>query len=205
MRNRATDGTKISTSLSITKNTVRTSRRADRLFSSTIALASAKLRQQPDEPARARREQSGSIKASRGPLPRFAACGIGHDQVGQRANLEPLGNRQGPRQDQIARSGPQDRGTYNKTILPCHDLDETSGLPLGLCAVVLGKAPAQHTRSGSVVACCSFTEPNMGEFRVGVGDPRQRAIIYAGWQSEQRVPDHNSGVIKRNVRELRPA
>src|SRR6516162_5551220 len=98
MRKRATDGTKISTSLSITKKTVRISRRADRLFSSTIALASAEVRQQPDEPARARREQRGRIKASRGSLPRVAARRVGHDQLGKRANLEPLGNRQSPRQ-----------------------------------------------------------------------------------------------------------
>src|SRR5215470_10664457 len=108
MRKRATDGTKISTSLSITKNTVRISKRADRLFSSTIALASAKVCQQPDEPARARRKQSRGIEASRGPLARFTARRIGHDQIGQRADLELLGNRQCPRQDQIARSSPQD-------------------------------------------------------------------------------------------------
>jgi hypothetical protein len=45
MRKRAIDGTKIMTSLTITKKMVSTRRRADRLLNSTIVLASAKPRQ----------------------------------------------------------------------------------------------------------------------------------------------------------------
>src|SRR6516162_5704564 len=108
MRKRATDGTKIRTSLTITKKMVRTRRRADKLLSSTIPLASTKPRQQPDEPAGARGKQGRSIIASRHPLARFTARRVGHDQIGHRADLELLRNRQCPGEDQVAGPSPED-------------------------------------------------------------------------------------------------
>src|SRR5215472_465766 len=109
MRKRAIDGTKIITSLTITKKMVRTSRRADRLLSSTTSLASTKPRQQPDEPAGARGEQRRSIIASRGSLACLPACRVWHDQIGQCAYFELLRDRQCPREDQITGPGPEDR------------------------------------------------------------------------------------------------
>src|SRR6266851_5428892 len=93
MRKRATEGTKISTSLSITKKIVRTRRRADRLCS-TIPARLAEARQQVDQPAGARGEQGRSIKASGGSLARLAARRVGHDQIGKGADLELLRDRQ---------------------------------------------------------------------------------------------------------------
>ena len=53
MRNRATEGTKISTSPSMTKNAVRIRRRAERLFGSTVWAVSAEPREKADEALRA--------------------------------------------------------------------------------------------------------------------------------------------------------
>src|SRR6516165_12695987 len=146
MRKRATDGTKISTSLTITKKMVRTRRRADRLLSSTTGLASTKPRQQPDEPPGARREQGRRIIAAGRAFARLAARWIGHDQIGQRADLEPLRNCQRPREDQIAGPGAEDRGAEDMAVAAGDDLDHARGLALGLSPVVLGKRPAQHAR-----------------------------------------------------------
>src|SRR6516162_7243027 len=110
MRKRATDGTKISTSLTITKKIVRTRRRADRLLSSTTSLASTEPRQKSDQPTSAHGEQGRGIIASGGPLARFAARRVGHDQIGQCADLELLRDCQCPREDQIAGPSAEDRG-----------------------------------------------------------------------------------------------
>src|SRR6516164_697221 len=140
MRKRATDGTKIITSLTITKNMVRTRRRADRLFSSTTSLASTEPREKPDQPAGARGEQGRSIIASRRSLARLTARRVGHDQIGQRADLELLRDCQRPRQDQIAGPGAKDRGAEDAAIAAGDDLDHALGLALGLCPVVVDKA-----------------------------------------------------------------
>src|SRR5438132_1208395 len=115
MRKRATEGTKISTSLTITKNIVRTKRRADRLRS-TIALASAETRQQADEPAGARGKQGRSIKTSSGALARLAARRVGHDEIGKSADLELPRDRQSPGKDQIAGPGAEDRGAEDAAV-----------------------------------------------------------------------------------------
>src|ERR1700731_3439537 len=115
MRKRATEGTKISTSLTITKKTVRTRRRADRLCS-TISPASAEVRQQADEPAGARGEQGRSIKASGGSFARLAARRVGHDQIGKCGDLELLRDRQGPGKDQITGPGAEDRSAEDAAV-----------------------------------------------------------------------------------------
>src|SRR5271157_4034657 len=116
MRKRATDGTKISTSLTITKKMVRTRRRADRLLNSTIQLASTEPRQKPDEASGTRGEQGRSIIASRRPLACLTARRVGHDQIGQCADLELLRDRQCPRKDQITGPGAEDRGPEYATM-----------------------------------------------------------------------------------------
>src|SRR6516225_7142972 len=141
MRKRATDGTKISTSLTITKNMVRTRRRADRLFSSTTSLASTEPREKPDQPAGARGEQGRSIIASRRSLARLTARRVGHDQIGQRADLELLRDCQRPRQDQITGPGAEDRSAEYAAVALEHDFDQAFGVTLGLSAVVLNKGP----------------------------------------------------------------
>src|ERR1700751_4369500 len=123
MRKRATDGTKISTSLTITKKMVRTRSRADRLLSSTISLASTEPRQQPDEPSGARGKQDRSIIASRRSLACLTARRVGHDQIGQSADLELLRDCQGPREDQITGPGAEDRGAEDMGIATDDDLD----------------------------------------------------------------------------------
>src|SRR5271156_4697784 len=109
MRKRATEGTKISTSPSITKKMVSTSRREDRLRRNIAFTPSAKAREQPDEPAGPRGEQGRRIKAAGGALAGLASGRVGHDQIGDGTNLEVLGDCQRPGRDLIARAGPEDR------------------------------------------------------------------------------------------------
>src|SRR6516162_637092 len=184
MRKRATDGTKISTSLTITKKTVRTRRRADRLLSSTISLALPEPRQKPDEPASARGEQGRSIIASRRSLACLTTRRVGHDQIGQRADLELLRDRQCPRKDQITGPGAEDRGAEDMAIAASDDLDHALGLALGLSAVVLGKAPPQHARSQFDGARPGLGQPDLGELGIGIGNPRQCPIVDLGRDAE---------------------
>src|SRR6516164_1898574 len=201
MRKRATDGTKISTSLTITKKMVRTRRRADKLLNSTISLASTEPRQQPDEAPGARGEQGRSIIASGRSFARLAARRVGHDQIGQGADLELLRDRQRPRKDQITGPGAEDRGAEYAAIVAGDDLDHALGLALGLCPVVLDKAPTQHPRSLLDVARGGFGQPDLGEFRIGIGDPGQSPIVDFGRDPEERVPDYDPGVIEGDVGE----
>src|SRR6516165_3671354 len=138
MRKRATEGTKISTSLTITKKMVRTRRRADRLLSSTTRLALTKPRQKPHEAAGAGGEQGRSIVASGRSLARLAACRVGHDQIGECPDFEPLRDCQRPGEDQITGPGPKDRGAEDAAIAAGDDLDLARGIALGLSPVVLG-------------------------------------------------------------------
>src|SRR5258708_9602216 len=136
----------------MTKNAVRIRRRAERLFSGTIHSAmmssppagaqSTEAPEKAHEPASARREQGRRIIAPRGPLARLAARRVGHDQIGERADLELLRNRQRPREDQIAGPGAEDRGSENAAIPPQHDLDQPFGAPFGLAAVVFHDRPS---------------------------------------------------------------
>src|SRR5208282_4675477 len=205
MRKRATEGTKISTSLTITKKMVRTSRRADKLLSSTTSLASAEPRQQPDEPAGTRGEQPRSIIASGRSLARLTSRRVGHDQIGHRADLEPLRDRQRPRQDQIAGPGAEDRGAKDAAIATGDDLDQALSLALGLSPVVLGKTPTQHARGPLDGARRGFGQSDLGEFGIGIGDPGQCPVIDLGRDAEQRVADHDAGMIEGDVGKLRPA
>src|SRR5439155_17236975 len=161
MRKRATEGTKISTSPSITKKIVRTRRRADRLCNSTTPLASAEARQQANEPAGAHRKQGGRIKAAGSPLARFAARRVGHDQIGEGADLELLRNCQGPGENQIARPGAEDRGAEYAAITASDDLHQALGIALGLSPVVFGEAPAQDAHRAAGSSCGGFGQSDM--------------------------------------------
>src|SRR6516162_410037 len=202
MRKRATDGTKISTSLTITKKTVRTRRRADRLLSGTISLASTQPRQKPDEPAGARRKQGRSIIATGRSLAGFAARGVRHDQIGQCADLELLRDRQRPRKDQITGPGAEDRGAEYAAIAAGDDLDHALGLTLGLRPVVLDKPPTKHAPSLPDGARGGFGQSDLGELGIGIGDPGQCPIVDFSGDPKQGVPDHDPGVIERDMREL---
>ena len=48
-------------------------------------------------------------------------------------------------------------------------------------------------------------QAHVGELGVGVGDPRNRAVVGLGRQTEQRVADDDAGVIAGDVRELEAA
>src|ERR1700730_1616785 len=205
MRKRATEGTKISTSPSITKKIVRTRRRADRLCSSTVALASAEARQQADEPPGARRKQGGRIEAAGRALARLAARRVRHDKIGQSADLELLRNRQGPGEYQIPGPGAENRGAEDAPVAPGDDLDQSHRIALGLGTVVLVKAPAQDAHRAICGARGGFGQSDLGKFGIGVSDPRQRPVIDLRGEAEQRVPDDDSGMIESDVSELRPA
>src|SRR5579884_3632886 len=141
MRKRATDGTKIRTSLSITNTIVSTRRRAEGERSG-IGLSEAG--EDADEAARAGREQPGGVKRAGGALAGLAAGRVGHDQVGERLDLEVLRDRQRPWLDQVAGVGPQDRGAEDAAVARRHDLDLPLRLAFRLGAVVVREGPAQH-------------------------------------------------------------
>src|SRR6516164_8755528 len=205
MRKRATDGTKISTSLTITKKTVRTRRRADRLLSSTISLASTQSRQKPDDVSGTRGEQGWSIVACRRSLTCFAARWVRHDQIGQCADPELLRDRQRPRKDQITGPGAEDRGAEYTPIGASDDLDHALGLTLGLRPVVLDKPPTKHARSLPDGARSGFGQPDLSELGIGIGDPGQCPIVDFSGNPKQGVPDHGPVVIEGDMRKLWPA
>src|SRR6516225_11554897 len=188
MRWRATDGTKISTSLTITKKTVRISRRAERLFSSTALQGSCQLsaeaREKTHETAGTPREQSRRIIASRGALARLPARRVGHDQIGHRANLELSRNRQRPGQDQIAGPGAEYRSAEDAAGAVKHGLDEPCGVPLGLSAIVFDEGPVKHARSRAGGTSGGLGQADLGKLRIGVGDPGQGPVIDFGGQPE---------------------
>ena len=105
---------------------------------------SAETREKPHEAAGARREQGRRVIGAGGALAGLAAGRVGHDQIGHRADLELLRDRQRPGQDQIAGAGAEDRGAEDAAVAPRDDLDLPVGVALGLGAVVVGKRPAQH-------------------------------------------------------------
>src|SRR5271165_2971513 len=147
MRNRATDGTKINTSPSMTKKTVSTRRRAERLFNSTGTVHSTELRKEPYNPASARRKQCRRVESGGSALARLAPRWIGDDQIGERADLKLLRYRQPPRHDQITGAGTEDRGAEDAAILPRDNLRQPDGVALGMGAVVLCKRPGHHPYS----------------------------------------------------------
>src|SRR5262249_3820860 len=181
---------------------VRTSRRADRLLSSTTSLASTEPRQQPDEPAGARGEQGRSIIASGGSLACLPACRVRHDQIGQCVYFELLRDRQCPRENQIPGPGPEDRGTEDAAITAGDDFDQTRGLAFGLGPVVLGKRPTQYTRSLLNSARRGFGQPERGKLGIGKGNPGQGRVVDLGGETEQGVPDNEPGVVECHVGKL---
>ena len=82
-----------------------------------------------------------------------------------------------------------------------HPLDIFFLLVLG--AVVLHKGPPQQAHTHAADACGDLGQPNLTEFRISIGDPRQRAVADLRWQPEQGVPNHNPGVVVGEVGELR--
>ena len=141
----------------------------------------------PHQPNRARkrtirrvrgRKQHRRVKAAGGALAGLAAGRIGHDQVGDGADLEPLRDRQGPGQDQVAGAGAEDRRPEDAAVAPGDDLDQPGGVALGVGAVVLGERPAQHADRVAVgLARRGFGQADLGQLGIGVGDPGQGAVI----------------------------
>ena len=65
--------------------------------------------------------------------------------------------------------------------------------------------PAQHPHVLARGARGGLGQPDLGELGIGVGDPGQRPVIDLGGQPEQRVPDHDPGMVERDMGELRSA
>ena len=55
------------------------------------------------------------------------------------------------------------------------------------------------------VARLGLGHADLRQLGIGIGDPRQRAVIDLGRQAEQRVADDDAGVIAGDMGELRPA
>ena len=110
--------------------------------------------------------------------------------------------------DQLAISSPALAPTIvapeNLPALGRHHFDVTVRFALRLRAVVLVKRPAQYADAMPLL-CLRLGQADMGKLGIGEGDPRHEIIIDLHRQPEQRVADHKTRVIIRQMRELRAA
>ncbi len=86
-----------------------------------------------------------------------------------------------------------------------HDLDQAFCRAFGLGAVVFVVGPAVDIDLAVALAGGFLGEADIGEFRVGIGDPGDMPGIDLGRQAEQRAADDDAGVVVGDVRELQPA
>src|SRR6266851_6842672 len=204
--------------LTMSKITVRTSKRAERLrkkggsetflpiMTSSYYTRSAEARQQAHDPAGPLAEQLGCIEAAGGALVDLAEGRIGRDEAGHDRELQASADRQPPGLDELAGMRTDHRRPQHAPVAPRQHLDEAVRRALRLRPVVLVERPAQHLEVAAMrLERLGLGHADLGELRVGIGDPGQGAIIDLGRQAEQRVANDDAGVVAGDVRELRPA
>ena len=82
------------------------------------------------------------------------------------------------------------------------DLDMAVGFALGLGAIVVVVGPAQNADFHVALARLRFGDAGLRQLRLGIGHPWNDVVVHAHRQAEQRVPDHQAGVIIGGVGEL---
>ena len=120
----------------------------------------------------------------------------------KRANIQPLRDRQRPGGDQFAGLRADDGGAENSAFLVGDDLDVTVRLALGLGAVIIVIRPAQDADFDAALARLRLGQSGLRQFGIGIGHPRNGVVVDPHRQAEQRVPDHQAGVIIGGMREL---
>src|SRR5690348_2732837 len=88
--------------------------------------------------------QTPGEEADCGTFADFRECRVRHHHFGEGPDVQPLGDRQGPRHDQLARVGSDDGRAEDPPALAGDDLDVPARLPFGLGTVVLVIGPAQN-------------------------------------------------------------
>ena len=169
--------------------------------------ASAETRQQAHQAAGARGEQGGRVKAAGGALAGLAERRVGRDQIGHRADLEPLRDRQRPGLDQLA--GRRRRGSRRRGCARCGSVTilTSPAVSRSVWARSFSAKDQRSTRDPVAVRVARrrLAQPDLGQLGIGVGDPGQRPVIDPRRQPEQRVADDDPGVVERDMGELRAA
>ena len=83
-------------------------------------------------------------------------------------------------------------------------LDQAFGRALGLGAIVLMEWPAGKANAVAVnLARRILGQPDIGQLRLGIGDPRHSGVVDLGRQAKQRVANDDPGVIAGHVGGIR--
>src|SRR3972149_5719660 len=127
---------------------------------------------------------------------------IGQHDAGESPDIEALRDGKRPGRDQFAGLGADNRRTDYFAILLRYDLDVAVGLALGLGAIVVMIGPAQNTDLDAALARLGLGQPALRQFRLGIGHPRNDVVVHAHRKTEQRIPDHQTGVIIGGMGEL---
>ena len=113
-------------------------------------------------------------------------------------------NRERPGGDHFAGPGPDNGGAENISPAISNNLDVAIGRFRGQRPGVLAIGRAQHADGAGVRPSLVLQEPDLGEFRIGMGHGRYGVMVEADPLAEQRVPDHELGMIGGEVGGFRP-
>ena len=118
------------------------------------------------------------------------------------ADIEPLRDRQSPHRDQFSGLRADDGRAQDLTLRAGDDLYMTMRFALGLGAVIVMIGPAQDAELELARARLRLGQAGLSQFRIGIGHPRNAIVVHLDRQAEQRIPDHQAGVIIGGVGEL---
>src|SRR5262245_2547274 len=158
--------------------------------------------QQADEAPHPTVRQTRYEICNRGPFSNLGQGRVRHYNTGKGPDVETLADRQGPGGDEFPGSRADDGGTENPPLCIGHHFDMPVRLALGLGAVILVIWPAQYPNTVAAVPRRDFGQADLGELRVGEGDPRHEVVVHLRTQPEQRVSDDEPGVVVRKMGEL---
>src|SRR5262249_38730845 len=117
---------------------------ADWICTRSVWPRSAEAAQEADDAPHPRVGQTRGEIGKRRAFSNLGARRIRHHDTSERANVEALGDGQGPCGDQLAGTGADDGGAQDAPARVGYHLDMAHGFALGLGAVVLVIGPAQH-------------------------------------------------------------
>ena len=130
--------------------------------------------------------------------------GVRRDHLRQIPQLQFLFDRNDPKMRELAGVRAQDRRTQNMTAAMGYQLDHPLGTTLGLCAIVRRIWNADDLDVVAVfLARDFFHHADLCQFGIGVCYPGQGPVIDLSRHPEQRVPDHDTGVIGADMRKAR--
>jgi len=161
--------------------------------------------EQADQPAGPLTEQGRRIIFSGGPLAEFGERRIGRHHTGDGADMKALLYGQNPECHDLSGLRPHDRSAQDAATRCCHHLYQAVLPALGPRPVVAGHCGSQHLDRVVGLPRLRFGLPDLGDFRIGEGNPWYSPQVGPGGQAEQRVAEHDTGLVSGKMRELRPA